>query len=107
MATGLRTCDNRARAPGRIDPAPEETRTMALLVMDPKVEERLKAEREESGADQHDEVWDGVYVMSPLPNNEHQYLASQLCFVLQTVIGLTGRGLVFNGVNVSDREGGW
>jgi Uma2 family endonuclease len=78
-----------------------------MLILDSYTEERLKAEREESGADRMDEVWEGVYIVSPLPNNEHQSLASRLHFVIFSVIGLDGGGTVFQQVNVSDREEGW
>ena len=47
---------------------------MAIMVLDPYVEERLIADRESSQANRYDEVWEGVYVMTPLPNNDHQEL---------------------------------
>jgi Uma2 family endonuclease len=80
---------------------------MTVLVLDPKLVERLKEEREASGGDRYDEVWDGVYIMPPLPNNEHQSLASRLGGVLQWVVEWPGLGSVFVGVNVSDREEQW
>ncbi len=76
-------------------------------VLDPKLVERLKAEREACGGDRYDEVWDGVYVMPPLPNDEHQELVMGLSYALQDVVGWTGLGDVRPGVNVSDREQGW
>ena len=51
---------------------------MPTLVMDPKIEEQLLENRRAWGGDKFDEVWEGVYVMSPLPNNEHQKLMSRL-----------------------------
>ncbi|QDV38812.1 Uma2 family endonuclease [Tautonia plasticadhaerens] len=80
---------------------------MAMLVLDSQVEDRLREERERSGADRFDEVWDGVYVMSPLANNEHQGLASGISAVLQIVLNWGELGEVFAGVNVSDREDDW
>ena len=80
---------------------------MATLVLDPYVDERIRAERRASGGDRYDEVWDGVYVMSPLANDEHQDLVMGIAFVLHTVIGLPGLGVVRPGVNVSDREEDW
>ncbi len=80
---------------------------MTVLVLDPGVARRLKAERERTGADRYDEVWDGVYVMTPLPNDEHQALVAMLVSILQEVIGWPGLGQVRPGVNVSDREKGW
>ncbi|MGH7214379.1 MAG: hypothetical protein ACREIT_06420 [Tepidisphaeraceae bacterium] len=51
---------------------------MAMMVLDPLVEKRLKAEREALGLDRHDEVWEGVYMTAPLANNEHQDLQFEL-----------------------------
>jgi hypothetical protein len=50
---------------------------MAVLA---EIEARLRAERE---ASKHDEVWDGVHVVSPRPDNEHQALAAELWLVLR------------------------
>ena len=80
---------------------------MAMLVTDPYTEERLKAEREASGADRYDEVWDGVYLMTPLPNNEHQRIVLRLSQILQTTLGPDVAANIFAGVNVSDREVDW
>jgi Uma2 family endonuclease len=80
---------------------------MAVLVHDPEIEARLRAERAASEANQHDEVWDGVYVMAPLPNNEHQDIAAELWLVFRTVLKARGGGVACNGLNVSDREEGW
>ena len=56
----------------------EEVREMSILVIDPALSERLLAERRKSGGDRYDEVWDGVYIMSPLANDEHQEIATGL-----------------------------
>jgi Uma2 family endonuclease len=80
---------------------------MTMIVCDPWNERRLREEREASGADRFDEVWDGVYVMSPLANEEHQRLVGRLVFVLQSVLGLDGPHLVYPGINLSDRAEGW
>ncbi|HEV2293267.1 MAG TPA: Uma2 family endonuclease [Tepidisphaeraceae bacterium] len=80
---------------------------MALMVLDAQDEERLKAERAASGADRFDEVWEGVYMMAPLANNEHQFLQARLTRALQDALGPTGPELVQAGANVSDREDGW
>ena len=47
---------------------------MVAIIADRSLEDRLRAERERTGADRYDEVWEGVYVMNPLPDNEHQKL---------------------------------
>jgi Uma2 family endonuclease len=80
---------------------------MSVLVHDPYVAARIKAERETTEASKYDEVWDGVYVMSPLPNVEHQFLATLLSEVFQSVLRPTGAGISYSGLNVSDREEGW
>ena len=50
---------------------------MAVLVTDPFLEDRLKADRAESGGDRFDEVWEGVYQMAPLANDDHQEIQSR------------------------------
>ena len=80
---------------------------MAVLITDPDLEKRLKAEREAAGSDRLDEVWDGVYFMPPLANNEHQFFQIQLALALQSALGSLDKGTVYAGVNVSDREKGW
>src|SRR4051812_46605222 len=80
---------------------------MSVLVLDRVLAEEIKARRVEAGSDRWDEVWDGVYVMSPLPNVEHQGIVARLVSVLDTVIGLPGLGQVFPGVNVTDRDDDW
>src|SRR5207244_1984588 len=80
---------------------------MAVLVLDPTEQRRLKRARRLSGADRFDEVWNGVYDMAPLANNEHQYLATNLAAVIGTAIVQPDEGQVFAGCNVSDREVNW
>jgi len=64
-------------------------------------------ERRESGADRWDEVWDGVYVMNPLPNNVHQELVGDLYEVLKAATSDVPNRRVFPGVNVSDQTIDW
>jgi len=80
---------------------------MATMVLDSAVEARLKAERKASGADQYDEVWEGVYMMAPLADDEHQDLQIGLAAAIKIAVGWAGLGMVRAGVNVSDREHGW
>lgn len=80
---------------------------MAIMVLDPSVEERLMAERSATGLDRHDEVWEGVYVMSPIANNEHLDLQGRFVFALRDAFGADGRERVAPGGNVSDREDDW
>jgi len=80
---------------------------MALVVLDPSIERRLKAEREASGLDRYDEVWEGVYMMVPLANNEHQHLQLRLAAAIQNAVGWAEPAKVDAGANVSDREDDW
>jgi Uma2 family endonuclease len=80
---------------------------MAILVTDRRLEERLKAERELSGADRYDEVWEGIYMMTPMLNSEHQGIVMQLASILQEVIGWSGLGEVFPGINLTARDDDW
>ena len=59
------------------------------------------------GGDRYDEVWDGVYVMSPLADLEHQKLGFHLASAIEQAIGGEARGSVLPGANVSDRVEGW
>lgn len=77
---------------------------MAILVLDPVFEERIKADR---GDNDRDEVWDGVLVMAPLANIEHQDIGTQMCHILLSVLKPKRAGRVFQGINVSDRDESW
>src|SRR5262249_51762494 len=80
---------------------------MAALVTDPELESRLIAERQLSGGDRFDEVWEGTYIMSPLADVEHQRIQSRLAFAFQAALGIQSPALILAGVNVSDRETDW
>lgn len=69
--------------------------------------QNLIAERRRKGLDVHDEVWDGVYLILPNPNVEHQDLVFGVGIPLRQVVQDIGRGQVFPGVNVSDRNDDW
>lgn len=80
---------------------------MAVMVLDPYVEQQVLAVRVGSDGDQYDEVWEGVYVVSPLPNDEHQEIVSALDAILHEVVAWPRLGKVRPGVNLSDRKEGW
>jgi Uma2 family endonuclease len=80
---------------------------MASLILDPCLEDELKRKRALTGADRYDEVWDGVYVMTPLPNNEHQDLVYLITSVIGHAIRVPDDGRIQPGCNVSDREVNW
>jgi Uma2 family endonuclease len=80
---------------------------MPTLLLDPLLEEQLLEERRAWGADHHDEVWDGVYRMTPLPHDDHQDLVSSFDTIFRIAIAWQNRGLVRAGVNISDRVDDW
>jgi len=74
---------------------------MTLMILDPGLEERLIEERRAWGADKYDEVWEGVYVMAPLPDNEHQEIAARLIRILDQTLGDADSAQVRPGVNLA------
>jgi Uma2 family endonuclease len=80
---------------------------MAVLVTDPFLEDRLRLERELSGADRYDEVWEGLYVMTPIPDVEHQQIVARFTAILQETVGWPELGDVFPGVNLTERKDDW
>ncbi|MGO9918852.1 MAG: Uma2 family endonuclease, partial [Isosphaeraceae bacterium] len=78
---------------------------MAMLSVNPVDLAHLIRERRECGGDRYDEVWDGVYVMSPLADNEHQQLGFDLAWAIK--MGLGQRIRIFPGCNVSSRSQRW
>ena len=80
---------------------------MAMIVLDRDLEKRLIRKRRAIGSDRFDEVWDGVYVMSPVADNEHSDVIADLIFVFKSaLLGLPGVR-VSAAVNLSDREDEW
>jgi Uma2 family endonuclease len=80
---------------------------MATLIIDPGVEQKLLERRRLSGGDRFDEVWDGVYIMAPLANIEHQELVANIATALRNAFADQPAVRVFPGVNVSDRQDDW
>jgi Uma2 family endonuclease len=80
---------------------------MATVVMDRTFAELLREERAAAGSDRWDEVWEGTYMMAPLPNIEHQQIANRLAAVCLEVVGWNSGAIVLAGTNVSDRVTGW
>ena len=80
---------------------------MATLITDPQLEERLKEQRHAWGADRYDEVWEGVYMMAPLPNNEHQRVVRGIYSALDLVVSGLELGEAFPGVNLAAFGGDW
>ena len=80
---------------------------MNLVILDPADESRIIARRRELEHDRFDEVWEGIYLMSPLANNEHQQIVGRLTFCFEITMSQVGLGVVQPGANVSDRAGDW
>lgn len=80
---------------------------MVALILDSNLQNDLIRARRESGADRYDEVWDGVYVMSPAPDPQHQGIGGKLYIVFDEVIESDGLGDAHFGVNVTDRFEEW
>jgi len=80
---------------------------MAILVLDPTHEAQGRKMWPGLDDDRRTEVWEGVVVMSPLVNNEHQNLVIALGSVFWAVVESPGLGLTHSGVNLSDRTPNW
>jgi Uma2 family endonuclease len=80
---------------------------MATIIRDPVLEQQILAQRIARGGDRYDEVWEGVYIMPPMPNDEHQMLVGRFTRILDEVLGDSELGEVRPGVNLSDRTDGW
>jgi len=80
---------------------------MVAQILDSILVDQLIADRQARGIDQHDEVWNGMYVMSPIANDEHQELVGFINSVLFQVIQSAGLGLVRPGVNLTDMPEDW
>lgn len=62
--------------------------------------------RHRTGADERDEVWEGVLHMGPSPNNEHQRLESSLEHRLRAIWMVRSGGEVLRQINVAG-PGNW
>jgi Uma2 family endonuclease len=80
---------------------------MPVMILDPSMEKRFRARRKRLGIDKWDEVWDGVLVVPPLPNNEHQTFVLDFCDAIRHVVDRSTGDSVLPGANVSDRKKGW
>lgn len=78
---------------------------MEAILLDEREIQELLVRRSQTGADRYDEVWEGVYVMAPLANNEHQRIATALARVFMEVAGENAH--VLARANVSARGADW
>ena len=80
---------------------------MATLITDPELEKQVREKRAKWGGDRYDEVWEGTYMMNPLPNLEHAEIQAGLVVAFRGALGLSHPANVYPGINVSDREEKW
>lgn len=77
------------------------------MILDQTLEQSLLAQRAASGADRYDEVWEGIYMMAPMPDHEHQRIVGRWTRILDEIVTDAGRGDVVPGVSISDRIENW
>jgi len=80
---------------------------MAVLLLCPLMEEDLLADRRDRGIDGHDEVWDGLYVIPPIVDIDHQRIVTGLIRAFFGALGMDDRHDVYPGINVTDRQDDW
>src|ERR1700722_1318670 len=78
---------------------------MPVVIYDPLYEQHVRAERERRWSNERDEVWEGVLVVPPMPNNEHQILVMSLSYAFASGVNRAGGDGVLPGANVSDYSG--
>ncbi len=80
---------------------------MAMVILGRDDQKELIRQRLGSGADHHDEVWAGVYVMSPNADNDHFDLAADFVYVVKSALPDRRSARVSAGANISDRIKNW
>ena len=75
---------------------------MLLVIQDETLSAELIAQRRASGQDKYDEIGDGVYVMAPMADNEHQDLVNAFSTALTIAWDVQGLGRTQPGANVSN-----
>lgn len=78
---------------------------MSVLFLDPVFEEKIRGDDQRD--DRWDEVWEGMLVVPPSPNNEHYRLVSRLTSAFSAVIDWDRGDAAVSGGNVSDRDKDW
>ncbi len=80
---------------------------MSMLILDKDLVSEIKAKRSALGLDKHDEVWEAEIVVMPVPNNQHQTMATDLACAIKLAFGWANPHQIAAGANVSDRVLGW
>ena len=76
---------------------------MPTLILDPHLEQLYR----DRYSDRFRETWEGVDVLPPMPNTEHQLLVNKLASAFSSVIDWDAGDSCFPGANLSDRVAGW
>jgi Uma2 family endonuclease len=63
--------------------------------------------RKTTGIHRWDEVWDGVWYMTPAPTFEHQRIIDEMIIFLKPHLRARGRGLLVARINVLQHAQGW
>jgi Uma2 family endonuclease len=63
--------------------------------------------RKRIGIDRWDEVWDGVWYMTPAPTFEHQRIVDEMIVFLLPHLKAQGLGHLVSGINVLQHAQGW
>ncbi len=90
-----------------IEPTDSPFDDLPVLIHDSNLSRLLIRDRRANGQDRRDEVWEGVYCMSPMAGDDHQRIVVRFCTILELIVGIPGLGEVRPGVNVSDRDEDW
>jgi Uma2 family endonuclease len=77
-----------------------------MIVLDPDDFKEMLRRRRWSRGDRHDEVWNGVYVVSTVADIEHQRVRGELLFSMHNAVADDRVKLLF-GANISDRAEHW
>ena len=78
-----------------------------MMINDQTLANELLAARHASGADRYDEVWEGIYMMTPMADNDHQRLVTELAIAFGSVIDWKQLGRTLAGANVSGHRENW
>jgi Uma2 family endonuclease len=111
MSTAERSTPPRRPSPGAADYdeiryVPDEL-VEAFTITDTALVQELKARREATGHGRRDEMWEGIYVVSPEANIEHEDFSWELSYVFGAVRGEVGGARIRTGGNISDRVEEW
>ena len=80
---------------------------MPVMIYDPMYETHVRTVRSAQSPNARDEVWDGVLVMPPRANNEHQSMVMKFTLAFSHAVDFEVGDSVLPGCNVSDRDVGW